>query len=297
MVSADATPIEMHIELKGTRIWFDVDGPVLVPDGSAMRRRATVVLVHGGPGVFDHAYFKPHFARLAEHVQVVFVDLLGHGRSTWGDAAEWSFEKCADDILAFCETVGIDRPIVLGHSMGGPVVLMYAARHPGNAAGLIVQSGFARFDIRGWPRASVGSQAPKSRNSRHRSFSGDDVTDEDEDRVFAAFGPHVPDEQELARAPQNLDLNEHGMELIRRLDIVSELSRIDCPTLVSVGELDPVTPVGAAEEIVSALPEGIGHPDVINGAGHFPWMDVPERYWPTIIEFIHSTIPHDACES
>jgi hypothetical protein len=40
----------MHIEVNGTRLWFDVDGPGLVPDGPAMRARPTIVLVHGGPG-------------------------------------------------------------------------------------------------------------------------------------------------------------------------------------------------------------------------------------------------------
>jgi pimeloyl-ACP methyl ester carboxylesterase len=49
-----------------------------------MRPRPTVVLVHGGPEVYDHSYFKPDFARLAEHAQVVCLDLRGHGRSAWG---------------------------------------------------------------------------------------------------------------------------------------------------------------------------------------------------------------------
>ena len=65
----------MHLDVNGTRLWFDVDGPALVPDGSQMRQRPTVVLVHGGPGVYDHSYFKPGFARLAGHAQVVYPDL------------------------------------------------------------------------------------------------------------------------------------------------------------------------------------------------------------------------------
>lgn len=80
------------------------------------------------------------------------------------------------------------------------------------------------------------------------------------------------------------------MELIRRLDIVDQLSRVDTPTLVCVGELDPVTPAGAAEEIAAALPEGTAQLKIINGAGHFTWKDAPDRYWPIITEFITSTI-------
>ena len=266
----------MKIDVNGTRLWFDVDGSALVPAGSEMQRRPTVVLVHGGPGTYDHSYFKPDFGRLAEHAQVVYLDLRGHGRSDWGNAGAWSFEGCADDVRLFCDALGIARPVVLGHSMGGPVVLLYGARHPGHAAGLVVQSGFARWDaprmVEGFRRVAGDEVAEIA----GRSYAGEAVPDEEWARVFAAFGPHLPDDERQARTPKNLELNAHGMELMRRLDIVDQLSRVDVPTLVSVGELDPVTPVAAAEEIVDGLPEGIAQLEVIDGAGHFTWMDAPD---------------------
>jgi pimeloyl-ACP methyl ester carboxylesterase len=156
----------MHIDVNGTRLWFDVDGPALVPDGGEMRQRPTLVLVHGGPGVYDHSYFKPDFALLAGHAQVVYLDLRGHGRSTWGDAAAWSFEACADDVRAFCDTVGIDRPIVFGHSMGGPIVLLYGARYPGMRPGSSSNPDSHGGTRRGWSKASAASQATKSPRSR-----------------------------------------------------------------------------------------------------------------------------------
>jgi pimeloyl-ACP methyl ester carboxylesterase len=150
-----------------------------VPDGSELRQRPTVVLVHGGPGVFDHSYFKPDFGRLAKHAQVVYLDLRGHGRSDWGHASTWSFESCADDIRVFCDTVGIVRPIVFGHSLGAPIVLLYGARHPGHAAKLIVQSGFARWDparlVEGFRRVTGDEVAEIA----GRSYSGEQVTDEE----------------------------------------------------------------------------------------------------------------------
>lgn len=283
----------MHIEVNGTRLWFDVDGPGLVPDGRQMRHRPTVVLVHGGPGVYDHSYFKPDFSVLAAHAQVVYLDLRGHGRSAWGESAGWSFEQCADDVRAFCDTAGITRPVVLGHSMGGPIVLLYGARHPGHAAGLIASSGFARWDpprmVEGFRRVAGEEVAQIAR----RSYAGEEVPEQDWARVFAAFGPHLPDEEREAGTPKNLELNSHGMGLVRQLDIVDRLRRVASPTLVCVGELDPVTPVAAAEEIVSALPEGIARLEIIDGAGHFTWLDSPDRYWPMIIEFISRTTGSD----
>ncbi len=283
----------MHVEVNGTRLWFDVNGPALVPDGSEMRRRPTLVLVHGGPGSFDHSYFKPDFDRLADHAQVVYLDLRGHGRSDWGETSAWSFETCADDIRIFCDAIGIARPIVLGHSMGGPIVLLYGARHPSHAAGLIVQSGFARWDasrvVEGFRRVAGDEVAEIAR----RSYAGESVPDEEWALVATAFGPQVPDAERRAHTPKNSDLSTYGMDLVRQLDIVDELSRIDAPTLVSVGDLDPVTPVAAAEEIVGAFPEGIARLVILEGAGHWTWMDAPDRYWPMVIEFIDSVMtPH-----
>ena len=68
----------MRVRVNGTELWFDVDGAALVPVGARMRRRPTVLLVHGGPGSYDHSYLTPHFGRLAGEAQVVYLDLRGH---------------------------------------------------------------------------------------------------------------------------------------------------------------------------------------------------------------------------
>jgi pimeloyl-ACP methyl ester carboxylesterase len=129
-----------------------------------------------------------------------------------------------------------------------------------------------------------------------RSYAGEEVPDEEWARVFAAFGPHRPKKEREAHTPKNVELNESGMDVVRRTDIVDQLGRVDSPTLVAVGELDPVTPVAAAEEIVGALPEGIAQLEIIDGGGHFTWMDAPDRFWPMIMEFIHSTAARERVE-
>jgi proline iminopeptidase len=161
------------VTVNGTRLWFDVDGPALIPDGPAMRKRPTVVLLHGGPGAYDHSYLKPDFANLARVAQVVYLDLRYHGRSARGDADEWSFEACADDVCAFCDALGIERPVVLGHSMGGFVAILYGARHPGHAAGLVLCSTNARFDLDRLVesvRRAVGDEAAEI---ARRSYGGE----------------------------------------------------------------------------------------------------------------------------
>ena len=243
----------MQVDVNGTRLWFDVDGAALVPDGSTMSERPTVVLLHGGPGGYDHSYFKPDFTASTMHAQVVYLDLRDHGRSARHDPTDWTFEVCADDVRAFCDTIGIARPIVYGHSMGGFIAMLYAARHPDHAGALVLQSTCARFDLDRLVEGVRGVAGDDVAAIARRDYGGDPVSDDEWARVFAAFGPHVPDEQQLNRRRRNPELGAHGMELLRRFDVVDQLPRIECPTLVCVGELDSVMPVDASREIVGAL--------------------------------------------
>jgi proline iminopeptidase len=278
----------MRVDANGIGLWFDVDGPALVPDGAEMRERPTVVLLHGGPGSFDHSYFKPDFARLAAAAQVVYLDLLGHGRSDWGDPREWTFELAADTVRDFCDAVDISRPIVLGHSLGGFVALVYAIRHPEHPAGLVLQSTFARFDleriVEDFRRAGGDEVAEIAR----RSYGGDSppVTDEEWARCWQVFGLWVPGDDERARTVAHAELNPYGGDLMRSFDVLDDLGRIECPTLVCVGDLDPITPVSAAREIVDAMTPGRARLEVVAGAGHFTWRDAPDRYWPLLTEFV-----------
>jgi pimeloyl-ACP methyl ester carboxylesterase len=176
-----------------------------------------VVLLHGGPGSFDHSYFKPDFARLGQVAQVVYLDLRDHGRSAWGDPASWGFELAADDVRGFCGALGIARPVVYGHSLGGFVAMVYAARHPGHAGTLVLQSTMARFDlgrlVEGFRRAGGDEVAAIA----ERVYGGDSlgVTTEEWTRCWRLFGPWVLGDQERARTIVNRELNPPGLELMR----------------------------------------------------------------------------------
>jgi proline iminopeptidase len=280
----------VHVDVNGTRLWFDVDGPALVPDGDAMRRRPTVVLLHGGPFSYDHSYFKPHLDWLSQQAQVVYLDLRGHGRSAPTEPDEWSLERCADDVAAVCDQLGIDRPVVVGHSMGAPIALLYAARHPGHGGGVVVLGGFASWDharlVDGFRRVAGDEVAALA----DVSYTGGEVTDEEWEQVFAAFGPQIPDHDTLARRVGHPELGAHGMERVRAVDLLDSLGGVETATLVVVGTEDPVTPVAAAEEIVEAMPPGRARLEVLPEAGHFPWLDQPDRLRAVLADFVTSVV-------
>src|SRR5947208_17090656 len=99
----------MHVLVNGVRLFFDVEGAKLVPDGLVMRERPTLLLLHGGPG-FDHSLFKPAFSTLTDVAQVVYLDQRGQGRSQrkGSSADRWNLATWADDVPAFCKAAGIE---------------------------------------------------------------------------------------------------------------------------------------------------------------------------------------------
>ena len=135
----------MRVALRdGTRIFFEVIGTKLVPDGPTMRERPTLLLLHGGPG-FDHSGLAHTLAPLSDVAQLVLLDHRGQGRSDGDDPAEWNLDRWVPDIVEFCEALELERPMILGQSFGGVVALAVAARYPDLPSKLIVSSSLAKF--------------------------------------------------------------------------------------------------------------------------------------------------------
>ncbi|MEM8755123.1 MAG: alpha/beta fold hydrolase, partial [Pseudomonadota bacterium] len=136
----------MRVAVNGVKIWFDVEGAGLVPDGEAMRKKPTLIALHGGPGA-DHSIYKPQFSAFADVAQVVYLDHRGNGRSDQAGPETWNLAQWGDDVRAFCEALGIEKPVVYGASFGGFVAQAYATRHPDHVGKLILASTAARFDF------------------------------------------------------------------------------------------------------------------------------------------------------
>ena len=129
----------MHVTVNGARIYFDVEESGRAPAGKTMRARPTLMLLHGGPD-FDHTLFKPAFSTLIDVAQIIYLDHRGNGRSDCSDPSTWNLAQCGDDVLAFCDILGIDKPIIYGVSFGGLVAQSYAIRYPEHPGKLVLVS-------------------------------------------------------------------------------------------------------------------------------------------------------------
>lgn len=109
-------------------------------DGVAIRYQVSgdgpvsVVFVHGWLG--DRSYWRHQLDHFADEHHVVAVDLAGHGASGL-DRERWTYRAFGEDVAAVVDSLDLDRVILVGHSMGGPVVLEAARLVPGRVIGIV----------------------------------------------------------------------------------------------------------------------------------------------------------------
>jgi len=113
-------------------------GEVFVRDCGSTRASPAVLLLHGWTASGDINFF-PAYAQLAESYRVIALDLRGHGRGM-RSTEPFTLEDCADDAAALLGLLGTGRVIVVGYSMGGPVGMLLARRHPERVAALVMQA-------------------------------------------------------------------------------------------------------------------------------------------------------------
>jgi pimeloyl-ACP methyl ester carboxylesterase len=284
----------MHVFVNGVRLFFDVEGAGLVPDGPTMREKPTLLLLHGGPGL-DHSIYKPLFSRLADVAQVVFLDHRGNGRSEPGPREGWTLAQWGDDVRAFCDVLGIVRPIVYGASFGGTVALAYATRHPEHPAKLILVSPEAAGDTHLQRRVALFERfggADIGALARRRFLDGhtDEATLEAWVRLAFPLYTRTPrDPRVMQRAVRHPEVTRWftrpGGEA-HTFDLFPVLPEIQCPTLVLGGEDDPMTPIECQAEIAAALPSHLVRFEQFAGCGHAVLPDAPDRALTTIRDFI-----------
>ncbi|MGC0419941.1 alpha/beta fold hydrolase [Embleya sp. AB8] len=273
----------MRVSIGDIRLYFDVDGPKVVPYGPIMVERPTLVLVHGGPGA-DHSSFKPAMYAAARFAQVVYLDQRGSGRSDRGDPGSWTWERWADDVIAFCDVLDIPAPVLVGTAEGGRVALTAALRHPGRVGRLVLDSVLPgrigeRLDVferlGGVPARETarrywgGDRSPAVRRAWAQTCLPLTTRRPDGD----------PDAVHRARRIRwNPDVVAHLRH--HHADHFADWARLDgitCPTLILAGEHDPLTPASAARRLAAGLVDAETRLHVLPDAGHGAFREAPER--------------------
>jgi len=279
----------MRIDVgEGVELFVDVDGPEWVPDGPRMRRRPTLILLHGGPGM-DHSAFKCELAELGEVAQLVYIDHRGNGRSDDGPKQAWNLPQWGDDVRRLCDALGIENPVVMGQSFGGFVAQSYATRHPDHPSALILSSTSPRKNL---PRnlAVFERLGGEKARASAEAFYADPVPERFGDFLrdcMSLYNRRFSDPDGMKRSVLRGEVLFHFFQHeYGDFDFLPELAKVRCPTLVLGGEDDPTTPIGDQEDIAAALPSDRVEFHRFADCGHGAYRDCPDVAIPLIRDFV-----------
>jgi len=210
--TTEATGVGRYAEVNGVNLYFATYGA-----------GRPLVLLHGGLGSGE--MFGPILPALAERHQVIAVDLQGHGRTADIDRP-MDVRLLADDIAALIDHLGLDRPDLVGYSLGGAVALHTAVKYPAKVGRLVVASVNIRPDaIYPDMRAQQGQVS---------AAAAEFMKDTPMYQLYQKVAPHPED------FPRLLDKIGEGMA--KDFDFSEEVRSLQVPTLIVAADADMAPP-------------------------------------------------------
>ena len=240
-----------------------------------------VLLVHGYGGDRNSWLFLQE--PLAARHRVYALDLPGHGTSA-KDVGDGSVDLLADAVLGVLDAVGSDRAHLVGHSLGGAVVLAAAARSPGRIASLTLfaPAGFGPSISAGYVRGFAAAQTRRELKPLVGQLFADEqlVTRQVVDDLLAYKRLDGVDAALAALAETLLDGDEQRIDSAAAVRALGEV----VPVTVVWGSADRIIPAEQASSVAAVAPGAAVR--VIDGAGHMPHMERPAEAQAAVEETI-----------
>jgi len=208
-------------QAKGTGQYAEVNGINLYYETHGSGH--PLILLHGGLGSSE--MFGPVRPLLAERHQVVAVDLQGHGRTADIDRPI-DVRLMADDIAALSDHLGLDRPDLVGYSLGGGVALHTAAKYPNKVRRLVVVSANVRRDA--IPPEMLAQQGQV--NAAAAEFMKDTP-------MYQLYQRVAPRPEDFPRL-----LDKIGASMAKDFDYSEEVRGLRMPTLIVAADADMAPP-------------------------------------------------------
>jgi len=255
--------------------YADVNGITLYYETHGTGR--PLILLHGGLGAIE--MFGPNLAALAQGRQVIGVDLQGHGRTADIDRP-LTTELMADDIAALITHLKLDRPDLMGYSLGGGVAVLTAIRHPELVGRLVMVSTPIRRNafypeiLAQQGQVTAGAAEAMKQTPMYQ--------------LYASIAPRPEDWARL--------LGKIGESMKNDFDFSKEIAGLTATTLVVAADAD-IFPPAHAVEVFGLLGggtrdggwDGSGRPKarlaILPGLTHYTIFDAPALA-STVISFL-----------
>jgi pimeloyl-ACP methyl ester carboxylesterase len=261
------------------------NGSTLAYDDAGTGDRWALVLIHGIS--MSRRYFHKQIAPLSTHHRVIAVDLRAHGDSEKVQSGH-TVPQYARDVDQFIRALGLDRPVLLGWSMGVFVALDYIRQFgTGGIRGLIdVDEAASDFKWDGWEHGfldlpTLHSLMTAVQDDRE-AFIADFVPDmfhNDQDPEDLEW--MIGESSKLPTGPLSAILFDQTVQ-----DYRDVLPAIDVPTLICWGQHDRLLPVSGAPYMHEQIRGSILK--LFEDSGHCPFLEEADRFNRVVREFLET---------
>jgi pimeloyl-ACP methyl ester carboxylesterase len=232
-------------------------GQLAVDDGG--NGGLPVLFVHSFAGSSEH--WQSQLKHLRSNRRAVAMDLRGHGRSEAPRNGGYTITGFADDIAAVADGLGLQRFVLVGHSMGGTAAVAYASKQPHRVAGLVL----------------VGAPGKASADESEKIMAS---LDADHDKVMAAYWETLMQgaradtrsvlEADRRKLPQ--DASKAMIAATFAYDPIPPLTTSTTPLLV-IDTAHGDNPNALYRQLMTKPPR-----EVITGTSHWPQLDKPDQF-------------------
>ncbi len=206
---------------------------------------------------------------LEQRGRVIRFDQRGHGESGAPDGP-YTREDLAADVVGVLDQLGVERAILVGHSMGGIVSMATALAHPDRVAGLVLLGTASHCS------GKVADWYEKIALSGERDGTAG--------LARRIYGPSS--DREVHGDARGIAHVTRMLKSLYEDPLTPKLEGVRCPVLLVVGEKDPMGPK-ASEIIRTALPNGVLH--VLPGCGHWTHVEAPDPVVALLDRWLSST--------
>jgi proline iminopeptidase len=236
------------------------------------------------------------FGALADTFRVVVFDARGSGESEGNPP--FTHEQWAADVEGLRQWIGAERIVMAGGSYGGFISMEYAIRYPDRVSALVLRDTSADHENEKAARENAlsSTRVDIDVEKLDRINSGT-VRDNDDLRdcwreILPLYDHHFDPakvEERVATTPYRYETHNFAFAVNQpQYDIKAQLPGITCPTLVTVGRDDWITPVASSETIASLIPNA--KLVVFEKSGHSPQIEERELWLEVVREFLHEAL-------
>ncbi len=275
------------VEINGCRLRVEVlgpdDGPVLIAH-------------HGGGGIGSLAEPRATFGPLADLFRVVVYDASGCGESE--AVPPYSHAQWAADLDGVRAWAGAEQVVVAGGSYGGFIAMEYAVAYPERVRAMILRDTAADGTNLPLAFANARAQTRVQLDWDHFDRYWTGRVDDDAQlkqywgELIPLYDQHYDPVRSAAAVEAGIYRHEaHNWCFVHNwpaYDLKPALPSLTCPTLVTVGRTDWVTPVSCSETIAALVPGA--ELVVFEESGHSPQAEQAELFQATLRDFLRRTV-------